>query len=97
MRLEIYVSDYCDNCQEALRLAELAASVSGAEVRVIDLDTTTDPVPVRVVAVPTYVVDGRVISLGNPYPEELLRLLRQEVGQDAEDGPEADGVEELAG
>ncbi|HEX9056675.1 MAG TPA: thioredoxin family protein [Ktedonobacterales bacterium] len=75
MRLEIYVSDHCANCGEALRLADLARTVPGAVVRVVNLDTTTDPVPPRVVAVPTYILDGRVISLGNPFAEDLLDML----------------------
>jgi predicted thioredoxin/glutaredoxin len=77
MRLEIYVADHCDNCAEALRLAELARPLPGVEVLVVNLDTTTDPVPARVVAVPTYMLDGRVVSLGNPSREGLLRLLGQ--------------------
>ena len=77
MRLEIYVADHCDNCAEALRLAELARPLPGVDVHVVNLDTTTDPVPTRVVAVPTYVLDGRVASLGNPSREDLLRLLGQ--------------------
>jgi hypothetical protein len=77
MRLEIYVADHCANCAEALRLADLARTVEGVEVRVIDLDATTDPVPSRVVAVPTYVLDGRIVSLGNPSRGDLLRLLRR--------------------
>jgi len=80
MRLDIYVANHCENCHEALRLAELARDVPGTEVRVINLDTldtTSEPVPARVVAVPTYLLDGRVVSLGNPYRDELLRMLRQ--------------------
>lgn len=75
MRLEIYVADHCDYCGEALRLAEVARTMAGVEVRVINLDTTSDPVPARVVAVPTYLLDGRVVSLGNPSREDLVRLL----------------------
>ena len=39
------------------------------------LDTQTHPPPDQVFAVPTYVLDGEIISLGNPYPEELRRKL----------------------
>ena len=78
MRLEIYLSDHCDNCQEARRLAELASAVPGVDVHVVDLDATLAKIPGAVVAVPTYILDGRIISLGNPYPNELLRLLRQD-------------------
>jgi predicted thioredoxin/glutaredoxin len=77
MRLDIYISDHCDNCQEALRQAELARTVVGVEVHVINIDMTPDPVPERVIATPTYVLDGRIISLGNPYPEDLLKMLER--------------------
>jgi alkyl hydroperoxide reductase subunit AhpF len=75
MRLEIYIADHCDNCQEALRQAEIARTVAGVEVRVINIDTTTDPVPARIIATPTYVLDGRIFSLGNPRREDLLHML----------------------
>jgi hypothetical protein len=57
-------------------LGQLIA-VAGVEVRVINLNTMTDPVPARIIATPTSVLDGRIISLGNPYPEDLLKLLER--------------------
>lgn len=81
MRLEIYLADHCENCQEAARLAVLAASVPGVEVCMVNLDDPAANVPPTVVAAPTYILDGRIISLGNPYPDELLRLLRQDARQ----------------
>ncbi|HUY75694.1 MAG TPA: thioredoxin family protein [Ktedonobacterales bacterium] len=77
MRLDIYIANHCENCQEALRLAELARTVQGAEVRVINLDTATEPVPARIIATPMYLLDDRIVSMGNPYPDDLLRLLSQ--------------------
>jgi hypothetical protein len=91
MRLEMYVADHCSNCAEALRLAELARRVPGVEVRVINLDTTTEPVPARVVAVPTYLLDGRVVSLGNPSHADLLRLLGQRCGHLGDSGEGLEG------
>jgi thioredoxin family protein len=89
MRLDIYIADHCENCQEALRLAELARAASGAEVRVINVDTTTEAVPARVVATPMYLLDGRVVSMGNPYPDDLLRMLGlSRAESDQENGPE---------
>ena len=85
MRLDIYIAEHCENCQEALRLAELARATPGVEVRVINLDTTTEAVPARVIATPTYLLDGRVVSLGNPRRDDLLRML----GQTARDEPVA--------
>src|SRR5216683_3635578 len=61
-RLEVYVSSQCLNCDEAVRLAEEAAALfPTVVVRVIDLDLEVDkgPPPDPVVAVPTYVLNGR--------------------------------------
>ncbi|HEX8968895.1 MAG TPA: thioredoxin family protein [Chloroflexota bacterium] len=76
-RLEVYVTSECLNCAEAVRLAEeVAARYPRVAVRVIDLGQLDgNPPPDPVVAVPTYLLDGRVVSLGNPYPEELFARL----------------------
>ncbi len=84
MRLEIYVAHECTNCEEALLIAERARGITGLEVAVIDLDAPGQHVPPRVVAVPTYLLDGRIVSLGNPKREEFLgelRRLSQEVAR----------------
>jgi len=79
-RLEVYVSSECLNCGEAVRLAEEAAArYPNVGVRVIDLDQDGSPPPDPIVAVPTYLLDGQVISLGNPYPEELFARLHEAV------------------
>jgi hypothetical protein len=73
-RLEVYVAGHCLATDEARRLAEEAsARYPEVEVRVIEIDET--PPPAVVVAVPTYLMDGRVIALGNPDPEELFAHL----------------------
>jgi hypothetical protein len=79
-RLEVYVSSECLNCGEAVRLAEEAAArYPAVMVRVIDLDVDQTPPPDPIIAVPTYVLDGRVLSLGNPDPEELFARLHEAV------------------
>lgn len=84
MRLEIYIARHCENCAEALRLAELArgCGIAGLDVDVISLDQPSRPIPRRVVAVPAYLLDGQLISLGNPYPDELLARLRRHREED---------------
>lgn len=77
MRLEIYIANQCTNCEEALLIAERACGIAGLEVAVIDLDKTGQHVPTHVVAVPTYLLDGQVVSLGNPVREAFLARLRQ--------------------
>lgn len=76
-RLEVYVSSECLNCGEAVRLAEeVAERYPRVAVRIIDVgELDGNPPPDPIVAVPTYLLDGRVVSLGNPYPEELFARL----------------------
>ena len=79
--LEVYVSSECPNCDEAIRLADQAAMrYPNVVVRLIDLDQLNGkPPPDPVVAVPTYLLNGRVVSLGNPYPEDLFARLDEAV------------------
>jgi len=79
-RLDVYISSECLNCAESVRLAEEAAARHpNIAVSVIDLDDGASPPPDAIVAVPTYLLDGQVISLGNPYAEELFARLREAV------------------
>jgi len=75
-QMDIYVTDQCVNCEEALLLAERAWAVAGVKVAVIHLDQPGQRIPPRVAAVPTYLLNGRVVSLGNPEREEFLTTLR---------------------
>jgi hypothetical protein len=82
MCLDIYIGSHCDNCQEALSLAALARGMAGVEVTVIDLDASdaeqaVPQVPPTVFAVPTYLLDGQLLSLGNPSREAFLAALHR--------------------
>lgn len=73
------MSSHCGSCGEAVRLTrEAAARFPGMDVRLIDLDDG-EAIPEVVVAVPTYVMDGSVVWLGNPTPEELFARLHAAV------------------
>jgi hypothetical protein len=76
-QLEIYVTPDCLGCETARRLAESVymRAKQYAEVRVIDLSVTGAERPSAVFAVPTYLLDGRVISLGNPDEAWLIAQL----------------------
>jgi hypothetical protein len=76
MALEIYVEAGCATCDRAWDLAdEVARSYPALSVEVIDISNTERDVPEAVFAVPTYILDGDVISLGNPSGEELRARL----------------------
>ena len=81
MHLDIYITTVCTTCGEALLIAERAQSIAGVHVSVVNLDQPGQNIPSHVVAVPTYVLDGNVVSLGNPERETFLAMLRTELQQ----------------
>lgn len=69
MALDIYVAQHCHNCAYAREVAEeIRQNYPHVQLRVIDIGTTTEPIPEAVFATPTYLLNGRVWSLGNPSP-----------------------------
>ncbi|MEX2245156.1 MAG: hypothetical protein WEC75_00550 [Dehalococcoidia bacterium] len=76
--LSIYVSaGPCVACSRARDLGHvLAESYPDIEVRLIDIGSLAPgDVPDAVVAVPTYLLDGAVLSLGNPHEATLREKL----------------------
>ena len=79
--LRIYVGKHCWSCEEALRLAaEMRSSFTKLVVEVIDLETDGSINHDDVFSTPTYVLNGRTISLGNPSSEELFAKLSALLG-----------------
>ncbi len=75
--LEIYVEADCFICARSRAIAEgVRAAFSQVDVQVIDLAAAGGAHRGLVVATPTYILDGRVISLGNPDPAQLHEELR---------------------
>ena len=74
--LRIYVGKHCWSCDETLQLAtDVRVNFSELQVEVIDLDAEGSENVDDVFSVPTYVFNGRTISLGNPTREELFSRL----------------------
>ncbi|HET8627135.1 MAG TPA: nitrate/nitrite transporter NrtS [Thermomicrobiales bacterium] len=74
-RLTIVVAPECPACAEARAVArEMQGRFPALVVEVLDLDDRR-PTPPRVVATPTYLLDGQVIALGNPGREALARRI----------------------
>jgi glutaredoxin len=75
--LTIYTMMHCPTCVETRRVAAaINARHRDLMVRLINLDQTPALRPPAVFSVPTYVLDGTVISLGNPYLEDLDACIR---------------------
>ncbi len=73
MRLDIYIDDCCETCDHARQIAEqVRERMPQVEVNLIEL---TGDKPDSVFAVPTYLLDGATLFLGNPSEAELFERL----------------------
>ena len=76
MLLEIYIQEGCFGCQRSFELAERArGAFPEMQVEVVDMRSTEGVYRSQVAATPTYILDGEIISLGNPSPAELEAML----------------------
>ena len=71
--LDIYVGPNCFGRDTAHTIAKEMQSIElpGVRIRVIDLGNPANVRPASVFAVPTYLLNGKVLSLGNPEVEWL--------------------------
>ena len=78
--LDIYVGPNCFGCDTAHAIAKEMQSIElpGVRIRVIDLGNPANVRPASVFAVPTYLLNGRVLSLGNPEVDWLRDQLKNE-------------------
>lgn len=79
MMLEIYVREGCWSCAEARRIiADARQEFPAVQMELRDIDRHQPPDVVF--ATPTYLLNGRVLFLGNPTRAELSRKLNEEIG-----------------
>ena len=75
-RLEVYTADCCYGCSEARSLADsLSMEFPNLQVRIINLDDPESERPASVFAVPTYLLDGELLWLGNPRREDAIEKI----------------------
>ena len=83
VKLQVFVKKNCRICSRARQLATQAdEQFPNLEVAIVDINEA-QPDRDDVFAVPTFVLDGRVLSLGNPQASELheeVALLLSERG-----------------
>ena len=73
--LDVYIDNQCEGCGQARRLVNEMRTLFPAIK--IQLRDKTQGWPQEVFAVPTYMLNGRVISLGNPSRQKLVHHLTQ--------------------
>lgn len=81
-RLDIYYDHACPTCDHALRIAYIVQEkMPDIIVTLIDLSDSNSPRPDFVFAVPTYVLNDKTYSLGNPDEVELMDRLKTELDE----------------
>jgi hypothetical protein len=88
MDLRIYISEHCWGCEQARETAaQMRRIYSELTVELVDVDRPDAETPAEVFATPTYVLNGRIVSLGNPKPETLRELIATELGSLFQESP----------
>ena len=76
VELAIYIAPHCGNCDYALTVAaQIRQDYPDVSLRVVDVSIAEERVPEAVFATPTYLLNGRVWSLGNPSQEKIEAAL----------------------
>jgi len=76
--LEVYVTPHCEACEHARELAAQAASeFIDVDVSIVNMAEIEVPQPAGAFAVPSFVLDGVIVSLGNPSWKRLRALLAE--------------------
>ncbi len=77
--LKIFVSENCHGCDEALSVAAKIEQKHSKflDVEIIDITDARAVVPEAVFATPTFMLNGRIVSLGNPSPKDITQWVAQ--------------------
>lgn len=76
--LAIYVSAHCSMCEYAHEVAEIIRrNFSQVQVRLVDIQERQEIIPDIVFATPTYLLNGRLWSLGNPSLEKIYETFQK--------------------
>jgi hypothetical protein len=72
--LKVFVRDDCPGCAEAHQVAlQVEQDFPQLNVEIINMADPHAIVPEAVFATPTYMLNNRIVSLGNPSPAEVAR------------------------
>jgi len=71
--LKIFVAEHCSTCREAFEIAaQIEQIFPKIVVQLIDVEKSPGEVPESVFATPTFMLNDRIISLGNPSLPEIM-------------------------
>ena len=77
INVDIYVAAHCIICDYSYEIADyIREQFPQVSLRLIDIEAASEPIPEAVFATPTYMLNGRVWSLGNPSPVQVSEKLQ---------------------
>ncbi len=81
--LSLYVTSDCFSCKESVSIiSEVAMRFPGLITEVVYLDEAGASKPDQVFAVPTYLMDGNILFMGNPYLETMVSSIQDALLRD---------------
>jgi hypothetical protein len=78
LALEIFITDDCWSCEESRRIAE-ETQARFEDIEVVLTNLGSEARPANVFAAPTYMLNGELLSLGNPRRVELWDQLSAKI------------------
>lgn len=77
-RVDIYIAEHCFVCEYSLEVAEfIRERFPNVAVRLIDIADPNAIIPESVFATPTFLLNGKLWSLGNPSNEDIINRLSE--------------------
>ena len=77
--LKVFIVENCPGCDEARQIAARVEQdyADLIKIEVINITDAQAIVPEAVFATPTFMLNDRVVSLGNPSPKEVARWVAE--------------------
>lgn len=78
LTLKIFITQDCPNCAESHVIArQIRQDYPDLTVEIIDVADKQAVVPEAIFATPTFMLNNRIVSLGNPKLNEVARWIRE--------------------
>jgi thiol-disulfide isomerase/thioredoxin len=78
--LKVFIAEHCSTCDEACAIAtRIAQDYPEVIVEVIDIGAPQSIVPETVFAIPTFMLNNRIVSLGTPYLKDIVKLVEEAI------------------
>lgn len=71
--LRVFIAQHCPSCAEAVGIANSIQEnyAQSLNVEIIDIADKQAQIPEKVFATPTFMLNDRIVSLGNPGPRDI--------------------------